>query len=471
MAAIVCSCIFVTNGFIPPFPRTTSLQKLRDAKIDSEANSVKEMKINDEELDNNSSGLVEEEEEEDEQSKLDSQQMRHAIQMAQSAGGERGAETPFPKPRVGAVLSTSNGRILGKGRSNYEKHAVVSAITDAGLSVTALSEWAVSWPTNIQLRKDLSDATLYLTLEPSPDRQGDLCPPLTQLIASCGISRVVIGCSDPVHLTEGAAALHKAGMEVILGIEEDDCRQLTKGYKQLVDSKLQTMARRNFERTGRPLGFLHCSVVDSDNFEAFARQGNAFGKDFGGKNLNYRDFGSYGIAPPPEVVWAKDTAEDDDEFSTEIDEGFLELEFEEEEEAYRLSQNPMMPWYEQVDAVVTTFPKRGNGPDDDDSVMARLNGLKWLATQGESLPANVERILVMDVTDLTELPFTNDNPNLPQGVDVENFWKSTGRRKPTRILLRRGQNAMAQSAAKAAAQAAEAASQAAQAAMEAIESG
>ena len=67
-----------------------------------------------------------------------------------------------------------------------------------------------------------------------------------------------------------------------------------------------------------------------------------------------------------------------------------------------------------------------------------MNGLKWLATYGSDLPAGVERILVtMDATDMPDLPMTNDNPNLPKGVDVESFWAGKGR-KPTHVLLRRG---------------------------------
>lgn len=132
--------------------------------------------------------------------------------------------------------------------------------------------------------------------------------------------------------------------------------------------------------------------------------------------------------------------------------------------------SPMMPWYEQVDAVAATFPRAGNGPPGDQSVLARLNGLKWLATHGEKLPAGVERILVMDATDLQDLPLTNNDPNLPKGVDVEAFWRGHNR-KPTRVLLRRGANEQARAAAAAAAKAAHAAAQAAKAAAEAIEMG
>jgi hypothetical protein len=53
-------------------------------------------------------------------------------------------------------------------------------------------------------------------------------------------------------------------------------------------------------------------------------------------------------------------------------------------------------------------------------------------------------------TDLADLPMTNDDENVPHGVDIESFWKAEGR-KATRVLLRRGDSAQAQAAAKAAA--------------------
>ena len=61
---------------------------------------------------------------------------------------------------------------MGSGRSNYERDAVEAAIADAGIVATPLSEWCVSWPSDSTLRQELKNSTLYVTLEPSAERQG-----------------------------------------------------------------------------------------------------------------------------------------------------------------------------------------------------------------------------------------------------------------------------------------------------------
>lgn len=408
--------------------------------------------------------------EEDAESIRDSEFMAQAIIAAQNVGGERGKYSPFPRPIGGAVLVAKDNRIIAKGYSSYNEDCVEAVIRNAGINATPLREWVVSWPADRQLREDLAESTLYLTLEPSAERKGSSRPPLTQLIQMSGIPRVVIGAPNPIpeFASEGAAALHSAGISVSMGVEQEKCEDIISSYAHLANSKLQKMARQHLAKQKRPLGFLHCSVIDSVDIKAFARNGNAFGKDFGGGQiLSMRDFGTYGIAPPPESIWAAVEEEDEEhDWETEAE---LNAFFEEEEEEGQLSSNPIMPWYEQVDAVVSTFPKAGNGPLDDDSVMSRLKGLKWLATQGKALPTAVERILVMDATDLPSLPLTNDDPNLPPGTNIEEFWKGEGR-KPTRVLLRHSSNALATAAADAAAAAAEAAKIAAEKAREAIDS-
>lgn len=74
--------------------------------------------------------------------------------------------------------------------------------------------------------------------------------------------------------------------------------------------------------------------------EAFKRHGNAFGRNFNGNMLNFRDFGSYEIAPPPEVVWAEDDMVEEAEF----DESILSLDFEDEDFQGGIQGNPVTPW-------------------------------------------------------------------------------------------------------------------------------
>ena len=57
--------------------------------------------------------------------------------------------------------------------------------------------------------------------------------------------------------------------------------------------------------------------------------------------LSSRDFGSYGLAPPPDMVWAGEAQEE--EFTTDAD-NFFSMEFEDEDYQEGLGKNPMMPW-------------------------------------------------------------------------------------------------------------------------------
>lgn len=142
---------------------------------------------------------------------------------------------------------------MGRGRSDYKQEAVLAAIVDAGIEATPLREWVVSWPRDRALREALAESTLYVTLEPSAQRHGEVLPPTTQLIEQSGIPRVVIGCRDPVpeRATVGAAALHSAGLVVRMGIEQVECEHLIEQYTELANSKLQVQARQHARRQGR----------------------------------------------------------------------------------------------------------------------------------------------------------------------------------------------------------------------------
>ena len=186
----------------------------------------------------------------------------------------------------------------------------------------------------------------------------------------------MIGAPDPVpgRAGNGAQALHsQSSLDVSMGrILTEECNTLISPYIERVNSKFHIMARNHRRRHGRPLGLLHCSVVDSDNLKAFASMGNAFGTSSGGKTLSFRDFGSYEMAPPPEHIWANDD-DDDDDADADADKSFSGLAmnddddeddeygsfFGDTEEQKRSSDRVTMPWYDQVDAVIGTFPRVG----------------------------------------------------------------------------------------------------------------
>lgn len=144
----------------------------------------------------------------------DEQYMRRCLQIA--ANGLMGAR---PNPMVGAVIvSSADGseRIIGEGyHVRYgEGHAEVNAFA----SVAAADEPL------------LSEATLYVSLEPC-SHYGKT-PPCAELIVRKGVRRVVVGCVDPFAQVQGRgiAMLRQAGIEVTVGILEDECRWLNRRF-------------------------------------------------------------------------------------------------------------------------------------------------------------------------------------------------------------------------------------------------
>lgn len=115
-----------------------------------------------------------------------------------------------PNPPVGAVV-VKDGLVLGEGTHQQagSPHAEVEAIRACG---------------NV----DLTNATLYVTLEPCSTI--GRTPPCTSLIIEHRFARVVIGCVDPnpKHASRGVTLLQKAGIDVCLAPEEValQCRTL-----------------------------------------------------------------------------------------------------------------------------------------------------------------------------------------------------------------------------------------------------
>jgi len=139
---------------------------------------------------------------------MDSIFMQRCVQLAYN-----GKSTCSPNPMVGAVV-VHEGRIVGEGWHHKagEPHAEPNAI------------FAVSNP------EWLKTSTLYVSLEPC-SHYGKT-PPCVDLIIEKQISRVVIGCLDPFPLVSGRGVkkLRAAGIEVILGIEEEACIHLNQSF-------------------------------------------------------------------------------------------------------------------------------------------------------------------------------------------------------------------------------------------------
>lgn len=137
---------------------------------------------------------------------LDEHYMKQALRLAR-----RGQGRTSPNPMVGAVI-VKDGRVIGRGyHRNYGgAHAEVNAIRNA--------------------REDVSGATLYVTLEPCAHY--GKTPPCTEAIIRNKIERVVIGVIDPNSLVseKGVSALRQRGIEVQVGVLEEDCRRLNEAY-------------------------------------------------------------------------------------------------------------------------------------------------------------------------------------------------------------------------------------------------
>jgi len=132
----------------------------------------------------------------------------------------KGVGLTSPNPAVGAVLVVKN-KIVARGhhRRAGSPHAEVECLTNFGRSVPA-------------------DATLYVTLEPcSTIGRTGAC---TDAIVAAGIRRLVVGAVDPnpKHSGRGLEQLRKAGVDVHLGVLENECRELNEAYNKWIVTRL-----------------------------------------------------------------------------------------------------------------------------------------------------------------------------------------------------------------------------------------
>lgn len=126
-----------------------------------------------------------------------------------------GAGNVAPNPMVGAVLVFEN-RIIGEGyHQKFGKaHAEVNCIN------------SVAEENKILIEK----STMYVSLEPCAHH--GKTPPCSDLIIQKNIPKVVIGCQDVYKEVagKGIQKLRNAGVEVVTGILEKECKELNKRF-------------------------------------------------------------------------------------------------------------------------------------------------------------------------------------------------------------------------------------------------
>lgn len=139
--------------------------------------------------------------------------MRRAIELAKKGGGY-----VHPNPLVGCVV-VNDGAIIAEGyHEKYgEYHAERNALTRCNTKTKG--------------------ASLYVTLEPCCHY--GKTPPCTEIIIEKGIKKVFVGILDPNPLVagKGVKMLQEAGIEVEVGLCENEIREMNKVFLKYITTK------------------------------------------------------------------------------------------------------------------------------------------------------------------------------------------------------------------------------------------
>ena len=143
----------------------------------------------------------------------------HAHMRAALALAQRGLGQVWPNPAVGCII-VKDRHVVGRGwtQPGGRPHAETEAVKRAGDATRG--------------------ATAYVTLEPC-SHHGET-PPCTVALVEAGVARGVVAVDDPDPRVagQGLNALRAAGIEVEMGVCEDDARALNRGYLKRLSNGL-----------------------------------------------------------------------------------------------------------------------------------------------------------------------------------------------------------------------------------------
>ncbi|MBU5488262.1 bifunctional diaminohydroxyphosphoribosylaminopyrimidine deaminase/5-amino-6-(5-phosphoribosylamino)uracil reductase RibD [Clostridium sp. MSJ-8] len=143
---------------------------------------------------------------------MDKIYMKRALELAALGRGK-----VAPNPMVGAII-VKEDKIIGEGyhKKYGDNHAEVNAVENA--------------------TEDVRGATMYVTLEPCAHY--GKTPPCAKRIVEEGIKKVVIGVLDPNPLVAGKGVniLKDAGIEVVVGVLEEECRKINEIFMKYIET-------------------------------------------------------------------------------------------------------------------------------------------------------------------------------------------------------------------------------------------
>lgn len=147
--------------------------------------------------------------------------MKYALKLAQKAKGNTS-----PNPMVGCVILDKDGRLIARGyhAKAGTPHAEAVALQKAG--------------------ERARGGTLVVTLEPCS--HFGRTPPCSQAIIQAGIAKVVVAVQDPNPKVDGSGIqqLRDAGIEVVLGICEQEALKLNEVFFKWAQTKLPFVASK-----------------------------------------------------------------------------------------------------------------------------------------------------------------------------------------------------------------------------------
>ncbi len=145
---------------------------------------------------------------------IDNKFMRRCLELAREGSG-----FVSPNPMVGCVI-VKNGRVVSEGYHERcgELHAERIALQKAESSVHG--------------------GTMYVNLEPCA--HFGKTPPCVDAVIKSGVTRVVVGIEDPnpIVVGNGIAKLRDAGIDVTVGVLEDECRELNKFFLKYITTRM-----------------------------------------------------------------------------------------------------------------------------------------------------------------------------------------------------------------------------------------